>query len=209
MIVHTFAQRSDAWFAARRGLPTCNSFDKILTAAKGLPSSSQDKLINELIAESLCPTYGYGYTSADMEAGSEMEAEARKFYAFESGHEVREVGLIVSDCGRFGGSPDGLVGEDGGLEIKCPSASTQIAYLRSMVLPDQYKCQVHGYLVVTGREYWDFLAYYHGLPKMMVRVLRDEFTAKLSGELDRFCLRYDAARASFGLPSIGTAKPTS
>lgn len=202
MTIHDFPQRSDAWFAARRGLPTCSAFDKILTPAKGAPSSSQDKLINELIAESLCPTFGPGYTSADMDAGTGMEAEARSFYAFTTGAEVREVGLIVSDCGRFGGSPDGLVGEDGGLEIKCPSASTQIAYIRGGALPDDYKCQVHGHLVVTGRRWWDFLSYYQGLPEFLVRVERDAFTDKLAAEMDRFCTRYNAARVVFGLAPL-------
>lgn len=208
MTVHTFAQRSEEWFAARRGLPTCSSFGRIITPAKGLPSSSQEKLINELIAEALCPTYGPGYTSADMDAGTGMEGEARAFYAFEREAEVREVGLIVSDCGRFGGSPDGLVDEDGGLEIKCPGAATQVAYLRGVTLPDDYKAQVHGHLVVTGRKWWDFLSYYPGLPKMLVRVERDDFTAKLADELNRFAERLNVARVAFGLPILTSTKGT-
>lgn len=202
-------QRSDAWFAARRGLPTCSAFDKILTAGKGIPSSAQDKLISELIAEALCPTYGPDYTSADMQAGTGLEAEARAFYAFERGLAVREVGLIISDCGRFGGSPDALVGEDGGLEIKCPSAPTQITYVRVGQLPDDYKCQVHGHLVVSGRQWWDFLSYYPGLPTFQVRVTPDAFTAKLAAELEKFCARYNEVRATFGLAPIEAGKGTS
>lgn len=208
MTILDIPQRSDAWYEARRGIPTASVFDKIITPAKGEPSSSQEKLLNELLAEALCPTYGPGYQSADMEAGTELEAEARRFYEFcEAGAlPVKEVGFLLSDCGRFGGSPDALVGDDGGLEIKCPSAVTQIAYLRGKVLPLEYKTQVHGYLAVSGRSFWDFLSYYPGLPRFLVRVERDAFTEKLAAEVGRFCDKLNAARATFGLPAIGGAK---
>jgi hypothetical protein len=206
MTIFDFPQKSDAWYEARRGVPTCSAFDKIITAAKGEPSKSQEKLINELLAEALCPTFGPGYQSADMEAGAQMEKEARAFYELDAGVTVREVGFILSDCGRFGGSPDGLVGEDGGLEIKAPSAATQIEYIRAGVLPDSYKAQVHGYLVLTGRQYWTFLSYYSGLPPFVLRVERDDFTAKLEKEVKAFCERHAAAREKFGLPKLGGAK---
>jgi hypothetical protein len=200
-------QRSEAWYEARRGLPTCSRFDKILTAAKGEPSKSQETLINELIAESILPPeqglVRPQLTSADIEHGMILEAEARCCYELEFASEpVREVGFVLAECGLYGGSPDALVGEAGGVEIKCPRADTHIGYVRANVLPVEYKCQVHGYMVVTGRDWWDFFSYYRGFPLLRLRVERDAFTAKLAAELLNFCAKYDKARKAFGLPTL-------
>jgi hypothetical protein len=203
-------QRSDAWFAARRGLPTCSRFDKIITAAKALPSASQDTLINELIAESvLPPEQGMirGPITADMEQGIILEAEARCRYEMEyATAPVSEVGFIISDCGRFGGSPDALVGDVGGVEIKCPNPVTHVGYVRAGTLPNDYKAQVHGYMAVTGRDWWDFFSYSRRFPVFHMRVTRDGFTAKLADELASFCEKYNQARSAFGLAPIGGVK---
>lgn len=206
------AQRSEEWFAARRGLPTCSRFDKILTPARGDPSKAQGELINELLAESLCPVPTEGfiqpqYTSIEMEHGMRLEASARCLYelSYAKGAKVTEVGLLISDCGRFGGSPDALVGEDGGVEIKAPTASVHVGYIRGGVLPISYKTQVHGHLIVSGRKFWDFFAYHPGIDPFIVRTVPDDFTAKLAAELNLFCERYNEARARFKLPPIGKA----
>jgi len=201
-------QRSEEWFAARRGLPTCSRFNQILTAVQGKPSSAQDTLINELIAESLCPPEE-GFirpASAEMEYGMKLEAEARCCYELEYAREpMSEVGFMLADCGMFGGSPDALVGESGGVEIKCPNASTHIGYFRAGVLPSEYRCQVHGYMVVSNRPWWDFFSYARNIPPFRVRVPRDDFTAKLEAEVLSFCERYNIARAMFDLPPVGSA----
>lgn len=201
-------QRSEAWFEARRGLPTCSRFDKILTPTKGQRSAGQDALIDELIAESVCPpdVGVIRYVSPEMEHGIKLEAEARCCYELEHATEqVVEIGFALASCGQFGGSPDALVGESGGVEIKCPNASTHVGYVRAGILPNEYKCQVHGYLVVTGRAWWDFFSYARGFRPFRVRVMRDEFTAKLEAEVHAFCERYNAARAMFELPPIALA----
>ena len=202
------AQRSDAWFAARRGLPTCSRFDSILTPKTGKPAAAQGKLINELIAESVCPPdqglIRPKYTSEEMEYGMKLEAEARCSYELEHAvGKVSEVGFVLHDSGLFGGSPDALVGDDGGVEIKCPNAATHVGYVRDNVLPSDYRCQVHGYLVVTGRAWWDFWSYCRNFDPFLLRVTRDDFTAKLEDELFAFCERYNVERAKFGLPPIG------
>lgn len=198
-------QRSQEWFEARRGLPTCSRFDRILTAAKGLPSAAQQGLIDELLAESLLPAEEIPTrVSADMEFGLRLEAEARCSYELEHATEpVKEVGFILADCGLYGGSPDALVGDSGGVEIKCPNATTHIGYIRVGVLPNEYRCQLHGYMIVTGRHWWDFFSYHRGLPPFHLRVQRDGFTAKLEAELNEFCKRYAEARAKFNLPPHG------
>jgi hypothetical protein len=196
-------QGSEAWLAARRGLPTASRFDQILTPVTMKPSSSQTKLIDELIAEALIPDAPATRITEDMRAGMVLEAEAR--CAYELGNAtapVKEVGFVLAECGMFGGSPDALVGEDGGAEIKCPNATTHIGYIRAGVLPADYRCQVHGYLVVTGRKFWDFFSYHRGLDPFCVRVEPDEFTAKLAAELTRFCAIYNEARAKFNLPKL-------
>lgn len=202
-----FPQRSPEWFEARRGLPTASRFDQILTPAKGEPSKAQETLINELIAECLTEA-GEDRRTAAMEAGNLLEDEARAAYELDhaEGLSVQQVGLLLEDSGRFGGSPDSLVGEDGGLEIKCPIAATQVAYVRAGLLPSDYRCQVHGHLVVTGRAWWDFFSYHRGLPSLRVRVTRDEFTDKLSVELGKFCAKYNEARARFGLAPLDPFK---
>jgi hypothetical protein len=205
-------QRGPEWFEKRRGMPTCSRFSQILTAAKGQPSAAQDTLINELLAESLCPPEAGmirgNYISPEMEAGMKLEAEARCCYELEHARgPVSEVGFIIHASGRFGGSPDALVGEDGGVEIKCPNPATHIGYFRVGVLPSEYRCQVHGYMVVTGRPQWDFFSYARNIPPFYVRVLRDDFTAKLEAELLAFCERYNQARAMFDLPPLGSVSP--
>lgn len=211
-MIHNAPQRSEEWFAARRGLPTCSRFDQIVTAVRGEPSKAQDSLINTLIAESICPPQeGFlrgQHVTPEMEYGMKLEAEARCSYELEHAKApVKEVGFVLHASGLFGGSPDALVGEDGGAELKCPTAAKHIGYFRAAVLPDEYKCQVHGYLVVTGRAYWDFYSYARNLPPFLVRVLPDDFTAKLSAELLAFCERYNKARAMFDLPPLGSISP--
>lgn len=202
------AQRSPEWFAARRGLPTCSRFDSILTPT-GKIAAAQDTLANELLAESLTPPeQGFiPYISPDMEHGMILEAEARCAFELDyaNGREVREVGFAISDCGRFGGSPDALVGDDSGVEIKCPKAATHIGYIRAGVLPREYKCQVHGYMIVTGRKSWHFFSYCRNIPAFHLVVERDAFTESLAAELAHFCDYYNAERVRFGLQPLPLA----
>lgn len=209
MTTVTAPQRSEQWFAARRGLPTCSRFDKILTAVKGAPSAAQDTLIDELIAESVCPPDAGlikpQYSSDEMIAGMRLEAEARCAYELEFAKwPVHEVGFVLHSSGMFGGSPDALVGDVGGVEIKCPNAATHVGYVRGGTLPNEYRAQLHGYMVVTGREWWDFFSYARSFEPFHLHVERDAFTAKLEAELLVFCRRYNEARAMFNLPPIGT-----
>lgn len=216
-------QYSPEWYAARAGIPTASGFDKILTAAKGEPSKSQDDYIDELIQDmfdqrpNAFSERGRIGTPA-MEEGRRNEPEARKFYTAHTKLPVRQVGFVLSDCERFGCSPDGLVGfvETGrdiskkdqeiilgtaeyGLELKCPMLKTQAGYIRKYKakgeLPPEYKQQVHGTLIVTGAPYWDFLSYAYPLSPHFVRVHRDEYTDKLEAELRKFLDRLDEAVA--------------
>lgn len=199
-------QRSEEWFALRRGIPTCSRFDKIVTAVTGKPSSMQDRLIDELISESILPPEQgvVKYVSEEMEQGMILEAEARCSYELNHATApVKEIGFLLHDSLLYGGSPDALVGDEGGAEIKCPSGPVHVGYFRAGVLPDCYKQQTHGYLAVTGRPWWDFYSYCRNLPPFHIRVMRDSYTASLEAELIKFSIKYNEARVQFGLPKLG------
>lgn len=188
-------QMSGDWWKARRGIPTASDFDKILTPKQMKPSASQEGFIHQLIAEryaNIWPDQS-GYVSPAMAYGVENEERARADYAFVQNVDVIQVGFCLSDCERYGCSPDGLIGDDGGLELKCPNLETHTRYLLEGVLPAEYRCQVHGELLVTGREWWDFVSWSDSLPVFRVRVTPDSFTAALKSELEKFCDKYAKA----------------
>jgi hypothetical protein len=185
-------QGSDIWWEARRGVPTASRFNRILTP-KGKLSAQADGLICDLIGEllSLIPPEGIeNATTRAMRWGVETESEARAWYSLERGVDVQQVGFCISDDGKTGCSPDGLIGEDGGIEIKCPQAGTHVAYLLDGGLPADYAPQVHGSLITTGRKYWEFLSYSVGLPPLLIRVIPDDYTDALRKALDAFHTRY-------------------
>jgi putative phage-type endonuclease len=189
-------QGSSEWFELRKGIPTASRFDMILTPAQGKPSKSQDKLIAELIGEklSIIPPEGVeNFTNRAMRWGQQCEHEARLWYEMERGLPVTNGGFCATDDERFGASPDGLVNAEGCLELKAPQASTQVEYVLAGTLPDEYKWQCHGHLVVTGRKWVDFLSYSPGLPCLLIRVEPNADTDKLRAELEAFHGKYLAA----------------
>lgn len=194
-------QLSHEWWTLRRGIPTASAFDRVLTPAQGKPSAQQDDYIAELIAERSEFAAPYvapsgGYVTDEMAEGIRREPEARAWYALQAGCEVRQVGFVLSACGRWGCSPDGLIGADGVLELKNPAPRTHVRYRLRGGLPPEYRCQVHGALVVTGRRWADFVSYCPGFPPLLVRVEPDEFTDLLRAELERFSRKYADAIAA-------------
>ena len=166
-------QGSPEWLAARLGIPSASMFAKIVTT-KGIWSASADAYINQLVAERLTGEREEVFQSHHMLRGTELEPDARDLYSLMSDAEVTEVGFCLHDTLSAGCSPDGLIGEEGGLEIKAPAPSTHVEYLRGGVLPSKYKQQVMGCLWITGREWWDFVSYHPTMKPLIVRVERDE-----------------------------------
>ncbi len=198
MQILTFEQRSPEWYAARRGVPTASEFANIITPKKGEYAAAADTYINQLIDELMRPDAGLGFTgNHHTERGEILEDDARELYAFERELVPQQVGFILNDACTLGCSPDSLIGEDGGLEIKCPDGPTHVKWVRAGGIPDEHKPQVHGSLIITGRAWWDFLSYCPGYEPLLVRVTPDGFTEKLQGHLDRFIREYHAARARF------------
>ena len=166
-------QGSDEWIAARLGIPSASMYGKIITT-QGKWSTQADTYINQLVAEKLTGEQTPFYQNEHMARGTALENDARKMYEFIKDIEVREVGFCLHDTLEAGASPDGLIGEDGGLEIKCPAPATHVEYLRGGKLPSKYKQQVMGCLWITGREWWDFMSYHPSMKPLIVRVERDE-----------------------------------
>ena len=196
MTIHRFKQYSKEWWDAHQGRPSASNFGKIITPAKADFSKSAVEYCYELIAELYDPNYGMveDYVTAAMRNGTVMEPESRRFYEMERDCDVEQVGLCESDCGRFICSPDSLVGDDGVLELKNPAYKTQIKYLIQNKLPDEHKVQCYGHLLVTKRNWCDFLSYCPRLPPLLVRIEPDEFTLKLAEALEQFWKLYTELR---------------
>lgn len=194
MKILTHKQGSPEWIHARLGLPTASNFDRLITKT-GKPSASADKYLAKLCAEWFlgCPLDDF--QSGYMERGTGMEAEAVASYEFENNVDTTECGLCLRDDGKVGASPDRLVGEDGILEIKCPSAETHMGYILNGP-PDEYRPQVQGQLWITGRMWCDLNCYHPTLPPVRVRIERDEeFIADLSKIVEAFVVKLEAAKA--------------
>ena len=174
MIILDLEQGSDEWFAARLGIPTASRFKDIVTPTKGEKSKSYKSYMYELIAERLTKGREDFFKSEWMERGNEVEPLARASYEFIHEVEVKQVGMILNDERTIGISPDGLIDDNGGLEIKCPKPSTVVKYMLDGGLPLEYKPQVMGSLMVSEREYWDFLAFHPSMDFFELRVYRDE-----------------------------------
>ena len=189
MIVHECQQGSEEWFGLRRGIPTGSGMNRIVTAKTLKPSAQREKYMNELIAE-----WWLGETDIDSldtpftMRGTNMEEEARRWYAFHYDAKVRQVGFISTDDGLIGASPDGLVGDHRGLEIKCPKAANHVGYISDMSkLVSEYRLQIQTNLWISERDHWDVVTYNPELPPQCIAVDRDEEAIKvISTEARKF-----------------------
>lgn len=195
MKIHNCAQGELEWTRLRLGRPTASEFDALLTpffaprTGEGVFTYLCKKLVEKWQGHALP-----GFSSYATEQGSILEEEALPWYAFEYGCEPSRPGFIESEDGRCGCSPDGLVGEEYGIEIKCPLAETHTGYLLGQTLPKAYAAQVYGSLFVTGLPEWRFISYRRGFKKLVVIVKRDEEIMERIGEaLASFYKRFDDA----------------
>lgn len=179
-------QGEPEWLAARAGIPTSSMFKTVMAVGpKGGKSATRVDYLNKLVGEIITGEPMENFVSADMERGKLMEDEARDLYAFQNNVEPQRVGFIRN--GDKGASPDSLIGDRGGLEIKSAAAHIQIERLLAAELPSEHKAQVHGNMWVAERDWWDFCSYCPKLPLFVVRVFRDEeYIAKIAHEVDLF-----------------------
>jgi hypothetical protein len=181
-------QRTPEWWLARKGVPTASAFDRIVTPKKFERSTSRTGYACQLVAERFDKFYSQSpeYQSVAMAEGIRLEPEARAYYEFHRNVDVQEIGFAMTDDGRFGCSPDAMVGTEGALELKAPQPATHVRYLHAGGLPDEYRPQCEGHLIVTGRPWVDFLSYCPGLPPLLVRLEPNEKTEILRKELEEF-----------------------
>ncbi len=166
-------QGSPEWYAVRNGMVTASNFADAIAGGQGIV---RKKLMIKLIAERMTGLSAESYSNKAMEHGTATEQEAREHYEALNGVSVRHVGFIERDEDT-GASPDGLVGNDGMLEIKCPFPTTHIRYILADKMPSDYVKQVQGGLWVAERKWCDFMSYDPRVkqrPSFIVRVYRDE-----------------------------------
>lgn len=172
-------QGSEEWFAARRGYLGASGINDALSTIKSGEAASRRNLRAKLIAERLTGVSDDSYTNAAMQWGIDNEPIARAMYEIHSGNDVEQVGFILHpDIKMTGASPDGLVSEDGLVEIKCPNTATHIDYLLGGVPPNQYHNQMLWQMECTGRKWCDFVSFDPRMPEEMqlfiVRLNRDD-----------------------------------
>jgi putative phage-type endonuclease len=163
-------QGTDEWFAARLGIPTASRFgDVMATGRGGKPSATRKNYMAQLLLERLTGQRQETFQSAAMRWGTETEPLAREAYEAEEGVLVEECGLITlgDDARRIGASPDGLVGDDGLLEIKCPESAQALQNALDGLYHENYHWQVQGQLLITGRKWCDFVVFDPRLPEKM------------------------------------------
>lgn len=187
-------QGTQEWESLRAGVPTASAFDKIVTPGGGR-SKSREAYMYKLCAERLLGYAIEGFKGRAMQRGNEKEPEALNSYMFQRDVEVKLCGFVTNEDGTIGASPDGLVDEDGIVEIKCPEeVSIHMGYLLKSGSPyDSYKVQCNGQLWVMQREWSDVLSYYPGLPKAVGRIERDEpFISLMAPLIEEFCVELGA-----------------
>ncbi len=211
-------QGSAAWFAARCGCLTASRIGEATKRVKsGAWSAERRGVMAELVAERLTGEAAQHFVSSAMRWGTEQQPAAAQGYTFLTGRDVREVGFVphprIQDSGA---SPDGLIGEDGGVEIKAPIAENHIATLLAGMdvqdyVPPEHLPQIQWGMACTGRAWWDFVSFDPRMPAHLqvyiARVDRDEaaiaaleadarvFLDELAAQVERLHALYDRVAA--------------
>lgn len=173
-------QRSSEWYAARCGKITASRLNDLLATVKSGEAAGRRNYRMEIVCELLTGQSGEsGYTNSYMQNGIDLEADARVCYEFAKGCSVVEAGFTVHpELPFFGASPDGTVGDDGLVEIKCGITATHVNWMLTGTVPAEHVKQIQGQLACTGRQWCDFVSYCPKLPVdlqlFVVRVYPDE-----------------------------------
>lgn len=179
-------QGTDEWRQMRAGIPTASEFATVLAKGRGGgESKTRRTYLLKLAGERLTGEPAESYSNGHMERGTAMEAEARDAYAFMRDAEYEQVGFIRN--GNAGCSPDGLIGDDGMVEIKTKLPHLQLEVLLANELPAEHIAQCQGALWIAEREWLDFVSYWPRLNLFVTRVVRDEaYIARLKIEVADF-----------------------
>ena len=184
-------QRSEAWYSARLGRATASRFYDIIAGTKNGYAATRKNYRAELVIERLSGQHIDTYQNAAMHWGVETEPLARTMYMLKTGNIASECGFYAHNELMAGASPDGLVGDDGSIEIKSPNPATHIETLMLGSIPNKYVAQVQGQLWMTGRKWCDFISFDPRLPEnaqiFIQRIERDsDYIRMLEAEVREF-----------------------
>jgi len=200
-------QGSDDWFAARCGRVTASRVADVVARTKSGYSASRANYMAQLVCERLTGATEASFTNAAMQWGVDHEADARNAYCFHHDADVSEVGFVLHPkLTLAGASPDGLVGDDGLVEIKCPNTATHIETLLNGAVPEKYLTQMLWQMACTERQWCDFVSYDPRLPEEMrlfvKRVDHDaervaELEAEVAAFIDELNAKVDRLRSEY------------
>lgn len=186
-------QGSAEWLQARCGLITASKISDVMAKGRGnAPSATRATYMGTLAAERLSGNPVEHFTSSAMDWGTETEPQARAQYSMRTGEMIAEVGFVPHpSIVNAGASPDGLVGELGLVEIKCPNTATHIANLRGATIKSGYMLQMQWQMACTGRKWCDFVSFDPRMPDHLAmkitRVPRDnEKITEITAEVSKF-----------------------
>jgi len=167
---YNIQQNTDEWYNLRLGKFTASGFKDLFMSKS---TAGYQKAIYRAVFEQITNEPPESFTNDYMQRGHELEPLAVDWYEMET-FETTTNGGFWTFGNDIGASPDRLVGDNGILEVKCPAFNTMIAYQLKQQLPNIYKYQVHGQMLVTGRKWCDFIAFHPKLKPLILRVERDE-----------------------------------
>lgn len=204
MIVHDVEQGSEEWLRLRSGIPTASEFSSLVTPKWKVKSGKAvDTYLCKKLAEKWRGSPLPGWGGGMMEQGSIREEEAIPYFEIHSSRKVRRVGFLTTDDGRIGCSPDGLLDDGTGLEVKCPMPHTHVGYLLDGVIPDDYLPQVQGGLFVSGASEWAFMSYCAEFPPLIttarpIPAAQDALAEALEAFCDRLADGFEWLRNRYG-----------
>ena len=185
-------QRTDEWFAARLGKVTASRIGDIMAKTKSGYGAARKNYMAQLLCERLTGTREETFVSATMQRGTDLEAKARATYILTNGDLVEEIGFVEHpNIEMSGASPDGLVNDDGLIEIKCPNTATHLEFIRTKKPKSEYILQMQWQMACTGRSWCDFVSYDDRLPEKFafysIRLKRDDDLIKeIEAEVQKF-----------------------
>lgn len=190
-------QGTTEWFMARLGKVTASRVSDIIAKTKSGYSTSRQNYLAQLVVERLTQKQTETYTNAAMQWGTDTEPLARAAYEIANDLMVDEVGFVDHpSIAMAGASPDGLVGTDGLVEIKCPNTATHIETLLNDTIKSEYKTQMQWQMACTGRTWTDFVSFDPRMPEKhqikIIHVKRDDDLIKtLETEVIEFLKEVD------------------
>lgn len=190
-------QGTQAWKQERLGKVTASRISDMLAKTRTGWGASRANYQAQLVAERLTGVVAESFVNAAMIHGTETEPEARDAYSFYHGAGIAQVGFVSHPTIEMAGaSPDGLVGEDGLVEIKAPNSATHIATLLDGVVPGKYRLQMMWQMACTGRRWCDFVSFDNRLPEDMRLFVRriercDETISDIEKEVRVFLAEID------------------